>query len=107
MIKITILIPVTYNDKIPVSLKKLGEYVHNIEKIAHGCTVDGKVHGSFIDDNEVYSDNELIKVWIIGGDKLLNPIRDIARRIAIDLRQESVYLEWHDVNVEFIEPPKE
>ncbi len=106
MIKITILIPVTYNDKIPVSLEKLGEYVHNIEKIAHGCTVDGKVHGSFIDDNEVYQDDDLIKVWVVCEYTLLQPMRGIARRIAVELQQESVYLEWHEVDVEFIKPPR-
>ncbi len=104
MIKITILIPTAYNDKTPVSLDKIAEYVDNIGKLAGGCTIDGKVHGYWEADDEIYQDDDLVKVWIVCEHTLLIPMRSIAKMIAADLEQESVYLEWHDVNVEFVKP---
>ncbi len=107
MIKITILIPTTYNDKTPVAFRKIAKYIYDIEKLAGGCTVDGKVYGFFETGDETTQDDDLIKVWVVGGYELLDPVRAIAREIAIDLDQESVYLEWHEVNVEFIKSPRE
>ncbi len=104
MIKITILIPTTYNDKMPVAFRKSAGYIYDIEKLADGCTIDGRVNGFFTAADGANRQDDLIKVWIAGEKKLLTPMRCIARRIAADLQQESVYLEWHEVNVEFIKP---
>ncbi len=104
MIKITILIPTAYNDKTPVEVGKIAQYLADTIKLAGGCTVDGRVNGSFLMDNGTLQQDNLYKIWVVCEHTLLQPIRAITRRIASDLQQESMYLEWHDVNVEFIKP---
>ncbi len=106
MIKITILIPVTYNNKTPVPLSKIAEYFASTIKLAGGLT-SSRSYGSFLMDDGKLQQDDLYEVWIIGEYELLDPMRAIAKWIAVDLRQKSVYLEWHDVNVEFTEPPEE
>ncbi len=107
MIKITILIPTAYNDKTPVAFSKLAKYTYDIEKLVSGCTIDGKVYGFSETDDGTAQNDDFIKVWVVGScNELLSPMRAIACWIATDLNRESVYLEWHDVNVEFITPPE-
>ena len=106
MIKITILIPMAYNDKTSVSLGKIAEYLASITRLAGGFTTS-KSYGAFLLSDGKLQQDDLYEVWVVSEHELLFPMRAIARRIAIDLQQESVYLEWHDVNVEFIKPPKE
>ncbi len=104
MIKITILIPLAYNDKTPVAFSKIAKYIFDIEKLADGCTIDSKVKGYFRAGNGTVQEDDSIKVWVVCELAFLQPMRSIAKMIAADLEQESVYLEWHDVNVEFTEP---
>ncbi len=107
MIKITILIPLEHNDKTSVLPTEIAEYVHDIEKLAGGCTIDSQSVGSYVMDSGAFQQDRLFSVWVIGEHTLRQPMRAIAQRIATELRQESVYLEWHDVNVEFAKPPRE
>ncbi|KKL14405.1 hypothetical protein LCGC14_2515970, partial [marine sediment metagenome] len=102
-----ILIPVAYNDKTPVPFAKGAEYIYDIGELTGGVTIDGRVSGFYEAVDGTRQQDDLIKVWIVGEHTLLQPMRAIAKWIATDLEQESVYLEWHDVNVEFVKPSGE
>ncbi|KKL06555.1 hypothetical protein LCGC14_2594830, partial [marine sediment metagenome] len=56
MIKITVLIPRTYNDKTPVAFSEFAKYIYDIEELAGGCTIEGGIYGYFGADYGIIQD---------------------------------------------------
>ena len=105
MIKCTILIPTTYNNGSPVSHQLLANFRRRLADIFGGYTDAGLVKGAWrsgVNCPMVVERN--IELWVICDDRKLVELRQFAALMADNLDQESVYLEWHETNVEFIQP---
>ena len=103
MIKCTILIPTTFNNGEPVSPALLDIYRRQLADLCGGYTDAGLVTGAWVNGSSysAYSERN-IELWVICELGKLPQLREFASEIACDLKQKCVYLEWYEVNVEFI-----
>lgn len=103
MIKVTILIPTTFNNGKPAPSVVLDAFRNNLLEICGGFTYDGIATGSCENDSGGIHIDQCHKLWVVCESTLLPQLRCLARQIARDLNQETVYLEWAETNVEFID----
>lgn len=105
MIKCTILIPTTYNDGRPVSAALLADFRRQVAGVCGGYTDAGLVTGARegLCNLPVVCERN-IELWAVCDECLLDRLRFLAATIARELEQQSVHLEWHEVNVEFVKP---
>jgi len=101
LIKCTLIVPVTYNDGTPVSTRKLKGYCYTVTELSGGCTIS-KTLGLFCMADGEYKSERGVAFSIVCNLDRLQKLRDFAWRIACELNQESVYLDWQDINVEFV-----
>lgn len=106
MIKCTILIPTAYNDDRPVSVALLQGYRRKVAVLCGGYTDAGFVTGAWVEKNMPMQVERNIELWVVCEPTLLPQLRVLAGQIARDLEQDSVYLEWHETNIEFVPSPQ-
>ncbi|NLY00793.1 MAG: hypothetical protein GXY83_32255 [Rhodopirellula sp.] len=79
----------------------------DIDREFDGHTVDGVCDGVYkMDDGAMASDRSL-KVWVVVDPARVDELRSLAGKFARVLRQESLYFEITEAEVEFVRPPPE
>ena len=102
MIKITVLLPTCYNDLTQIPQSVLSNLILDLDDITDGHTFGGHVSGTYRMDNEDMVTDRCGVFWVVCDMKLLPQLRDWAANCAKVLRQESIYFEVQQVQVEFI-----
>jgi hypothetical protein len=103
MLKVTVLIPTRCNSGYDIPLPTIDNALSNLRDIAGGFTNERYMHGEYtMDDGNVALDT-CIKVWVvIDTPAKLNELREWASKLCVACKQESIYFESHEVDVEFI-----
>ena len=102
MLKITVLIPTKYNDGSPIGPGVLKLLLSGLREITGGYTLDCIVEGRYtMDDGSIATDYSQ-KLWVVVDSDKLPAIREWAERVCICLKQESLYLEYQQTNVDFV-----
>ena len=100
--KCIILLPTTYNDGAVIPFTVLQGILKEVDRKFDGHSIDGHVDGTYkMDDGSFVSDRS-IKVWIAVDPMKVDDLKILAARIAGTLKQESIYFEVTDAEVEFI-----
>jgi hypothetical protein len=102
--KCILLLPTTYNGGEEVPHGVLTSILAEIDRAFDGHTVDGLCDGVYrMDDGSMASDRSL-KVWVAVEPSKVDDVRRLAGRIAHVLKQETLYFEVTEAEVEFVRP---
>ena len=103
MIKVTMLVPKSYNDGKPVEQSYHDSVAEWFVNRFGGVTVS-ECSGKYkMADGTVASDN-MIAYSVCCEQGGLHDIGKVAKDIAIGLEQECIYIEHHDITMELIKP---
>lgn len=102
--KCILLLPMTYNDGTDVPSEVMAGILRNIDEEFDGHTVDGLCDGVYkMDDGTMVNDKSL-KVWVAVDPDRVEELKKLAARFAGVLKQESLYFEVTEAEVEFVRP---
>jgi hypothetical protein len=105
--KCILLLPTSYNDGSEVPASVISGILRSIDEAFDGHTIDGYCDGVYrMDDGSLASDHSL-KVWIAVDPQRVDDVRKLAGSVARLLKQESIYFEVTDAEVEFVRPSAE
>ena len=102
--KCILLLPVAYNDGTNVSPDVLAGILKSIDVAFDGHTVDGICDGVYKMDDGSMANDKSLKVWVAVDPKRVDELRKLVARFAGVLRQESLYFEVTEAEVEFVRP---
>lgn len=102
--KCILLLPTAYNDGKEVPPKVLDGILRNIDEAFDGHTVDGLCDGVYKMDDGTMSRDRSLKVWVAVDPNRVEELKKMAARFARVLKQESLYFEIIDAEVEFVRP---
>ena len=94
----------SYNDGTEVPPNVLASILSSIDEVFDGHTVDGTCNGAYKTDNGSMTNDESLKVWVAVDPKRVDELKELAARFAAELRQESLYFEVTEAQVEFVRP---
>lgn len=98
------LVPVNYNDGTQIPATVLSDVLGKIYEEFDGSSVVGTVDGTYRGKAGEKLEDTLLQVWVVVREDKLDELRDMVRRFAVLLQQESMYFEVIDSRIEFIEP---
>ena len=102
--KCILLLPTTYNDGQEVPAGIISGILRRIDEAFDGHTVDGLCDGTYrMDDGSMASDR-LLKVWVAVDPNRVEELRGHAARIAGQLKQERLYFEVTEAEVDLVRP---
>jgi hypothetical protein len=105
--KCLLLLPTSYNDGTEVPPAVMAKVVMGIERAFDGVTIGEPVEGTYkMADGTTAKDKSLV-AWVIVEESQVEEARAKAGRIAAILKQEALYFEVTDVEVDFVKPPPE
>jgi len=105
--KCILLLPTVYNDGPQVPPDVMTGILRSIDEAFDGHTVDGYCDGVYkMADGSMARDRSL-KVWVAVDPARVEELRRLASQIAGILRQESLYFEVTEAEVEFVRPSLE
>lgn len=90
--KFTTLIPTHYNDGTPVSQSELQDIQSEFWTRYGGATIEGIVHGCWLDEGILYQD-ECLKIVVSCDNEMLAEVEQHIIQIGKRLNQEAMYLE--------------
>ncbi|MDA8378679.1 MAG: hypothetical protein M0Z50_16930 [Planctomycetia bacterium] len=102
--KCILLLPTAYNDGTLVPEAVVNEILAKIDKAFDGHTIDGNCEGSYRMDDGTMSCDKSLKVWVAVDPGRVEKLRGIAASIANKLKQESLYFEVTNSEIEFVRP---
>ena len=102
--KCLILLPTTFNDGTDVPPEVLISIMKDIDREFDGHTVDGYVDGAYKMADGTMAHDKSLKVWVIVRPNQVDDLKILARRFAGRLKQETLYFETIDVEMEFLTP---
>lgn len=105
--KCILLLPTTYNDGSEVPARVVAGILKDLDEAFDGHTVDGYCDGAYRMADGTIAQDRSLKVWIAVDPERVDEIRRFASRVAGLLKQESLYFEVTDAEVEFIRPSSE
>jgi len=106
--KCILLLPVTYNDGTEVPPSVLADILQSIEEAFDGYTIDGPpCTGVYKMKDGSKARDTSIKVWVAVLPERVEEARMLAARFAGVLKQESLYFEVTEAEVEFVRPLSE
>jgi hypothetical protein len=103
VIKITTLIPTTYNDGKEVSPQVFKSFEKAVMKIAGGYSLDGLTKGGYMEGEEEFEDISRRYIIIVPNSRIAWKIKKLVTRIGKQLQQYSMYYEQQRIKVKFIE----
>lgn len=102
--KCILLLPTTFNDGSEVPPEVLTGIRRDIDETFDGHTFAGICEGAYrMESGDIAHDTSLI-IWVVVDADRVEELRKHARRFAGVLRQESLYFEVTEAEVEFIRP---
>lgn len=103
--KVTLLIPLTFNDGSAVPAETLNAMREEIFVAFNGWTVGGEVEGAYrMRQTGQKQVDRLLEVWVIVEETALPQLRQMVADFGARLGQESMYFEIGASEVEFILP---
>jgi len=107
MKKCIILLPTQYNDGNEVATNVINGILREIDEVFDGHTIAGKVEGTYrMSDGNMITDPSL-EVWVAVEPDKIDVLKGMASRFARTLKQETIYFEVTDSEIEFIGPEPE
>jgi hypothetical protein len=104
MKKCTILVPTRFNDGSVVPPSVLIGIIREFNREFGGYSTDGLVAGAYrMADGSMAYDTS-IRLWVVLAPDRVETVRNMAGRIAALLKQESLYFEVEETDVEFVPP---
>ena len=101
MIKLTVLIPTTYNNGDEVQKETFQRLENQLLEIAGGYTIEGIVEGGWVDkDGTIYKDKSR-KYTVVTSE--LDKIKEVIVKTGKELKQKTMYLEVFKTEVNFLE----
>lgn len=107
MRKCILLLPTTFDGVAEVPAATLGSILKDIDEAFDGHTVDGLCDGAYRKRNGSMAHDRSLKVWVAVDPARIEEVRRFAGRIAKKLKQESLYFEVTEAEVEFVRPTPE
>lgn len=104
--KCILLLPTSFNDGKQVPPKVLSGILRDIDEAFDGHTVDGVCEGSYKMDDGTMSRDKSLKVWVALAPDRVDELKKMAARFANVLKQESLYFEVTEAEVEFVRPSR-
>lgn len=102
--KCILLLPTTFNDGKEVPPEVMAGILRNIDEEFDGHTVDGLCDGVYKMDDGSMANDKSLKVWVAVDPDRVEELKNLAARFAGVLRQESLYFEVTEAEVEFVRP---
>ena len=103
--KCILLLPIAYNDGTEVPAAVLSGILQSIEEKFDGYTIDGQpCTGVYKMEDGSKARDTTIKVWVAVEPEHVDEARTLAARFAGLLKQESLYFEVTEAEVEFVRP---
>lgn len=107
MKKCIILLPTQYNDGREVPKRVITMIKREIDEVFDGHTVAGMAEGSYrMADGNIVTEPSLV-LWVAVDPDKIDVLKGMASRFARILKQETIYFEVTDSEVEFIGPETE
>jgi hypothetical protein len=102
--KCIILLPTAYNDGSPIPSDVLRDIYKDIDREFDGHSIVGHVDGTYkMDDGSMVSDKSIMVLVVVKPDRV-DDLKVLAARTARVLKQESIYFEVTQAEVEFVRP---
>jgi hypothetical protein len=102
--KCVILLPTAYNDGALIPPAVLQGIFKEFDRKFDGYSIDGPINGTYkMDDGSVVRDKS-IRVWFMVDPLRIDELKGLARGIARTLKQESIYFEVTEAEIELIRP---
>ena len=102
--KCLLLLPTRYNDGTDVLPETLTGILGEIDKAFDGHSVDGYVDGAYRMGDGTMAHDRSLKVWVVVKSDQIGDLKTLARRVAGQLKQETLYFEVTASEVEFLPP---
>jgi hypothetical protein len=102
--KCIILIPTSYNDGTPVPASVITGIRRTLDEAFDGHNADGVCDGSYRMSDGHFAQDRSLKIWVALLPDRVDELRKMAARFARMLKQESIYFEVTDAEVEFVQP---
>lgn len=103
MLKITVLLPVNYNDGSPIDPDVRKVCLGSLSSLFDGFTCGAKCYGEYrMDDGSIVCDT-CEPIWVVvDSQHKVELVREWAKSCCVAYRQECIYMEVQEVSVEFI-----
>jgi hypothetical protein len=105
--KCIILLPTYYNDGKGVPTEVLNRIKREIDEVFDGHRIAGVGEGAYRMANGSMAYEPSLELWVAVEPEKIEVLRKLARRFARILKQETIYFEVVNSEVEFIEPEHE
>jgi hypothetical protein len=105
--KCLILLPTKFNDGKDVPPSVFNSVLRIIEETLDSYSVGGLCDGVYTMDDGSKARDRLVMVWAVVAPEQVDELRALAARIAVILKQESVYFEVTDVDFDLVRPAAE
>ena len=105
--KCVILVPTQYNDGTPVPGKVIVGIKREIDEAFDGHHVAGVGEGAYRMADGSMAYDPTLEIWVAVRSDQTDQVRDLARKLARMLKQESIWFEITNSQVEFVEPSEE
>src|SRR5438132_8566267 len=106
--KVTLLIPLTYNDGSAIPKETLSAIEDEIYVAFKGWTIVGEVEGAYqMQDTGAKKVERLLHIWVILEEADIPTLKEMVAKFGASLGQEFMYFEVGDAVVEFIPPAAE
>jgi hypothetical protein len=102
VIKITTLIPTTYNDGKEVSQQVFKEFEKAVMRIAGGYSLDGLTKGGYLEDEKEFEDISRRYIIIVPNLRTARQIKKLVAQVGKQLQQYSMYYEQQRIKAKFI-----
>ena len=106
MIKVRMMIPVADNEGNTIDQYVVKPLLREVLGLCGGYTVSPpNLQGAWLDGDKVYYDT-MYALETCCKPEDLSELRHIASKFAYVCKQECIYFEWHEVNVDFVTSPE-
>jgi hypothetical protein len=106
--KVTLLIPLAFNDGSAIPKEKLGAIEEEIYIAFKGWTIVGEVEGAYqMQQTGAKKVERLLHIWVVLEEAELPTLKQMVAKFGASLGQEFMYFEVSDAVVEFIPPHTE
>ena len=99
-----VLVPTSYNDGQEVPAKEIAGILKEVDGVFDGHYVAGHGAGTYRMEDGSMAEDRLLEVWIALEPDKVEILRKMVARFARRLKQEAVYFEVRDSEVEVIAP---
>ena len=103
-VKFILLVPLRYNDGGKVPAKTIVKIEDELYTLASGLSNAGRIRGAYRMEDGSRKNDESSCYWLVVADDKVSALKSAVADICRLLKQESMYLERVDSEVEFILP---